>query len=104
MNSAFVYGAVLTRAFAETGFCTATRGVENGGKVEGLPVHTFFSDDGEIDMNCPTEIGITDRREAELSKLGFLSLCHYKGEDYSVFFGAQSTHHPATFDAPDATA
>ncbi|QEK39912.1 type VI secretion system contractile sheath large subunit [Candidatus Sneabacter namystus] len=104
MNSAFVYGAVLTRAFSEFGWCTAIRGVENGGKVESLPVHTFLSDDGEIDLSCPTEIGITDRREAELSKLGFLPLCHYKGEDYSVFFGAQTMNKPAQYDDPDATA
>jgi type VI secretion system protein ImpC len=104
MNSAYVYGTVLTRAFAETGWCTATRGVENGGKVNGLPVHAFFSDDGDIDLSCPTEVGITDRREAELSKLGFLSLCHYKGEDYSVFFGAQSTHKPQKYDDPDISA
>ena len=104
MNSAYVYGTVLTRAFAEYGWCTAIRGVENGGKVDSLPVHTFFSDDGEIDLACPTEIGITDRREAELSKLGFLPLCHYKGEDYAVFFGGQSANKPPQYDNPDITA
>jgi type VI secretion system protein ImpC len=104
MNSAYVYGTVLTRAFAETGFCTAVRGVENGGKVDSLAVHTFLSDDGELDLTCPTEIGITDRREAELSKLGFLPLCHYKGEDYAVFFGGQSANKPQQFDDPDITA
>lgn len=103
MNSAFVYGAVLTRAFAETGFCTAVRGVEGGGKVSGLPVHNFFSDDGEIDLTCPTEIGITDRREFELSKLGFLPLCHFKGEDYAVFFGGQSANKPLKYEDPDIT-
>jgi type VI secretion system protein ImpC len=103
MNSAFVYGTVLTKAFSETGFCTATRGVEGGGKVSGLPVHNFFSDDGEIDLTCPTEIGITDRREFELSKLGFLPLCHFKGEDYAVFFGGQSSNKPLKYEDPDIT-
>lgn len=102
-NSAYIYGSVLTRSFAETGWCTSTRGVENGGKVSSLPVHSFFSDDGEMDLSCPTEIGITDRREAELSKLGFLPLCHYKGEDYAVFFGAQSTNKPTQYNDPDIT-
>jgi type VI secretion system protein ImpC len=104
MNSAYVYGQVLTRAFSEYGWCTAIRGVENGGKVDGLPLHLFLSDDGDLDLACPTEIGITDRREAELSKLGFLPLCHYKNEDYSVFFGAQSTNLPQLYDEADATA
>jgi len=103
MNSAYVYGTVLTRAFAEFGWCTAIRGVENGGKVDDLPVHVFLSDDGDIDMTCPTEVGITDRREAELSKLGFLPFCHYKNESYSVFFGGQSTNLPQKYDDPDAT-
>ncbi len=88
MNASYVLGARLTDAFSKYGFCTAIRGAEGGGKVEGLPAHIFTSDDGDPDLKCPTEIGITDRREAELSKLGFLPLCHYKNTDYSVFFGA----------------
>ena len=89
MNAAFVYGTKLTDAFAKYGWCTAIRGAEGGGKVEGLPAHIFTSDDGDPDLKCPAEIGITDRREAELSKLGFLPLCHYKNTDYAVFFGAR---------------
>ena len=104
MNAAYSMGAVLTRSFAEYGWCTSIRGAEGGGKVEGLPSHVFMSDDGDMDQKCPTEIGITDRREAELSKLGFLPLCHYKNTDYAVFFGAQTTQKPKKFDDPDATA
>jgi type VI secretion system protein ImpC len=104
MNAAYVYGTRLTDAFAKTGFCTAIRGAEGGGKVEGLPTHIFTSDDGDPDLKCPTELGITDRREAELSKLGFLPLCHYKNTDYSVFFGAQTTQKPKKYDRADATA
>jgi type VI secretion system protein ImpC len=104
MNAAYAMGAVLTRSYAEYGWCTSIRGAEGGGKVEGLHSHVFMSDDGDMDQKCPTEIGITDRREAELSKLGFLPLCHYKSTDYAVFFGAQTTQKPKKFDDPDATA
>jgi type VI secretion system protein ImpC len=104
MNAAYVMGTKLTDAFAKYGFCTAIRGAEGGGKVEGLPAHIFTSDDGDADLKCPTEIGITDRREAELSKLGFLPLCHYKNTDYAVFFGAQTTQKPKKYDRPEATA
>jgi len=104
MNAAYVLGTRLTDAFAQSGFCTAIRGAEGGGKVEGLPAHIFTSDDGDTDLKCPTELAITDRREAELSKLGFLPLCHYKNTDYSVFFGAQSTQKPKKYDRPEATA
>ena len=90
MNAAYVMGTRLTDAFAKYGFCTAIRGAEGGGKVEDLPTHVFTTDDGDPDMKCPTEIGITDRREFELSNLGFLPLCHYKNTDYAVFFGAQT--------------
>lgn len=103
MNAAYVMGARLTDAFARTGFCVAIRGLEGGGKVENLPTHVFRSDDGDLDTQCPTEIGITDRREAELSNLGFLPLCHYKNEDYAVFFGAQSVQKPKKYDRPEAT-
>ncbi len=104
MNASYAMGATLTKAFAEYGWCTSIRGAEGGGKVEGLPSHIFMSDDGDMDQKCPTEIGITDRREAELSKLGFLPLCHYKNTDYAVFFGAQTAQKPKHFDDPDATA
>ncbi len=104
MNAAYSMGTTLTKAFAEYGWCTSIRGAEGGGKVEGLPSHVFVSDDGDMDQKCPTEIGITDRREAELSKLGFLPLCHYKNTDYAVFFGAQTTQKPKQFDDPDASA
>lgn len=104
MNAAYAMGAVLTKSYAEYGWCTSIRGAEGGGKVEGLHSHVFMSDDGDMDQKCPTEIGITDRREAELSKLGFLPLCHYKSTDYAVFFGAQTTQKPKKFNDPDATA
>jgi type VI secretion system protein ImpC len=104
MNAAYALGARLTDAFARNGWCTAIRGAENGGKVENLPCHVFTSDDGDVDLQCPSEIGITDRREAELSKLGFLAISHYKGTDYAVFFGAQTTQKPKKYDRPDATA
>ncbi|NQT37027.1 MAG: type VI secretion system contractile sheath large subunit [Planctomycetes bacterium] len=104
MNASYVLGTRLTDSFAQTGFCTAIRGAEGGGKVEGLPAHIFTSDDGDTDLKCPTEIAITDRREAELSKLGFLPLCHYKNTDYSVFFGAQSAQKAKKYDRPEATA
>ncbi|MCK5817732.1 MAG: type VI secretion system contractile sheath large subunit [Psychromonas sp.] len=104
MNSAYTMATNIVNSFSEYGFCTAIRGAEGGGKVEGLATHVFTSDDGDQDIKCPTEIGITDRREAELSKLGFLPLCHYKNTDYAVFFGAQSCQKAKIYEDPDATA
>ena len=91
-NAAYAFAARLTNAFSQYEWCAAIRGVEGGGLVEGLPVHSFQTDDGDIALKCPTELAITDRREAELSKLGFIPLCHNKGTDNAVFFGAQSCH------------
>jgi len=104
MNASYMMGARLTNAFSQYGWCTAIRGAEGGGKVDDLPMHLFVSDDGDADQKCPTEIGITDRREKELSDLGFLPLCHYKNTDYAVFFGAQTTQKPKKYDRPEATA
>lgn len=103
MNTAYVLGTKLTAAFAKTGFCTAIRGYENGGLVEGLPAHIFSTDDGDVDLKCPTEIAITDRRSKEISDMGFLSLDHYKGKDYGVFFGGQTVQRPKKYDRPAAT-
>ncbi|HAV64553.1 MAG TPA: type VI secretion system contractile sheath large subunit [Verrucomicrobiales bacterium] len=103
-NAAYAMGVNITRAFKLYGWCARIRGAESGGTVEGLPVHSFPTDDGGVDMKCPTEIAITDRREAELAKNGFMPLSHYKNTDYAVFMGAQSLHKPAVYDDPDATA
>jgi len=103
-NSAYAMGAKITNSFKQFGWCSQIRGVESGGMGEGLPCHTFPTDDGGVDMKCPTEIAITDRREAELAKNGMMPLSHWKNTDYAVFVGAQSLQKPAEFDDPDATA
>jgi len=102
-NAAYAMGVNINRSFKNYGWCASIRGVENGGMVSGLPAHTFPTDDGGVDMKCPTEIAITDRREAELSKNGMLPLCHWKNTDYAVFLGGQTVNKPAVYEDPDAT-
>jgi len=103
-NAAYAMGVNITRSHKLYGWCSRIRGIESGGAVEGLPTHTFPTDDGGVDMTCPTEIGISDRREAELAKAGFMPLIHKKNTDIAAFIGAQSLHSPGQFDDPDATA
>jgi type VI secretion system protein ImpC len=102
VNAAYAMGARLTAAFEDFGWCAAIRGVEGGGLVEDLPTHTFKTDDGEVALKCPTEVSITDRREKELSDLGFMPLVHCKGKDYAAFFGAQSAQKPKKYDLDTA--
>jgi type VI secretion system protein ImpC len=103
-NAAYAMGANINRSFKLYGWCARIRGAESGGMVEQLPVHTFPTDDGGVDMKCPTEIAITDRREAELAKTGLMPLSHWKNTDFAVFVGAQSLQKPQEYDDPDATA
>lgn len=103
-NAAYVMGQRINNAFALYKWTAAIRGVEGGGLVEGLPTYTFKTTDGDIALKCPTETAITDRREKELSNLGFLGLCHCKGTDYAAFFGGQTTQRPKVYNLDDATA
>jgi type VI secretion system protein ImpC len=103
-NSAYAMAVNINRSFKYYGWCTSIRGVESGGAVENLPAHTFPTDDGGVDMKCPTEIAISDRREAELAKNGFMPLVHRKNTDVAAFIGAQSLHKAAEYYDPDATA
>ncbi len=103
-NSAYAMAANINRSFKLYGWCSRIRGVESGGEVPNLPAHTFPTDDGGVDMKCPTEIAISDRREAELAKNGFMPLLHKKNTDLAAFIGAQSLQKPAEYDDPDATA
>ena len=103
-NSAYAMAVNINRSFKLYGWCSRIRGVESGGEVPNLPAHTFPTDDGGVDMKCPTEIAISDRREAELAKNGFMPLLHKKNTDLAAFIGAQSLQKPAEYDDPDATA
>ena len=103
-NSAYAMAVNINRSFKNFGWCSQIRGIESGGAVEGLPTHTFPTDDGGVDMKCPTEIAISDRREAELAKNGFMPLVHRKNSDLAAFIGAQSLQKPAEYEDPDASA
>lgn len=103
-NAAYAMGVNINRSFKEYGWCSRIRGIESGGAVEGLPVHVFPTSDGGLEAQCPTEIAISDRREVELSKNGFLPLVHMKNSGTAAFIGAQSLHKPAEYDDPEATA
>jgi len=104
MNASYAFGARLTSAFANYGWLAAIRGVEGGGLVEGLPTHTFQTDDGEIALKCPTEVAITDRNEKLLADLGFISLVHCKNTDYAAFFSGQSAQKAKTYNTDAANA
>lgn len=103
-NPAYVLGQRINNAFALYKWCAAIRGVEGGGLVEGLPAHTFKTDEGDIALKCPTEIAITDRRENELNNLGFIAILHRKGSDQAAFFGGQTTNKPKLYNTNEANA
>lgn len=103
-NAAFALGGRLTGAFAKYGWCAAIRGVEGGGLVEGLPAHTFRTNEGDIALKCPTEVEITDRREKELADQGLIPLVHCKNTDYAAFFSVQSANKPKLYDTDAANA
>jgi len=103
-NSAYALAQRITEAFAQYKWCAAIRGVEGGGLVEGLPAHTFKTEEGDIALKTPTEVALTDRREKELNDLGFVALVHCKDTDYAAFFGGQTTNKPKSYDTPQANA
>jgi type VI secretion system protein ImpC len=103
-NAAYAFASRLVDSFQKYHWCASIRGVEGGGLVEGLPVHTFRTDQGDVALKCPTEIAITDRRERELAELGFIPLVHCKGTDYAAFFSAQSCQAPRVYDNDAANA
>ncbi len=103
-NAAYALGTRLTESFSKYGWMATIRGVEGGGLVQGLPVHTFETDEGSVAMKCPVEVAIGDRREKELSDLGFIPLLHCKNTDYAAFFGTQSCQKAKKYDTPEANA
>ena len=103
-NAAFAMAANIARAFDLYGWCTRIRGVDSGGTVEGLPQSSFPTADGEVDLKCVTEVALSERREAELSRAGFMPFVHRKNTASAAFISAQSLQRPMEYDDPSATA
>lgn len=103
-NSAYQLGLRITDAFAKYGWSTAIRGVEGGGKVEGMTAHAYKTDEGDIVLKCPTEVTITDRREKELNDLGFIAIVNSKGSNFAAFFGGQTVNKPKVYNKDNANA
>lgn len=103
-TAVWALGQQITQAFSLYGWCAAIRGVEGGGLVEGLPLHTFTAPDGDMVAKIPTEVAITDRREKELNDLGFIALCYEKGTDSACFFGGATLQKPQVYTVPAASA
>jgi type VI secretion system protein ImpC len=103
-NAAYGLAARLTNSFSKYGWCASIRGVEGGGLVEGMPAHTFRTDEGDVALKCPTEVAITDRREKELADQGLVPLVHCKGTDYAAFFSVQTANKPKLYDKDAANA
>ncbi len=103
-NAAWALAERITNCYTKYGWISAFRGVEGGGLVQNLPTHVFKTDDGDLTVKCPSEIAITDRREKELSDLGFIALCYQKNSDQSAFFGGSTVNKPKKYNQDDATA
>lgn len=106
-NPAYAFGAVVVRAFAETGWLAGIRGVERdvlkGGLVPNLPVHCFSTDKQGVALKSSTDVVVTDLQEHELSDLGFIPLCHCADSEFSAFYSSQSVQTPKRYDEPAAT-
>lgn len=104
VNSAWELAGRIIESFEEYGWCASIRGVEGGGLVKSLPAYNYVSGNGERAMQCPTQVAISDRREKELSDLGFIPLVYCKGTDYGAFFAVQSINKPRLYNSEEANA
>jgi type VI secretion system ImpC/EvpB family protein len=106
-SAVWAFGAVVIRAFTDSGWLAdirgVRRGVEGGGLVKGLPTHSFATDARGLVTKCSTDVIIADQQEQELSELGFIPLCHCPGTEFSAFYGNQSVQKPKKYDEPAAT-
>lgn len=103
-NAAYAMAIRISDAISKHGWAAAIRGPEGGGMVSGLPAYSFKTSFADIALKCPTQTQITDRREKELSELGFIALCHKKMTDQAVFFSGQSVQKAKKYSDPDSNA
>lgn len=90
-----VYGFAtrVAASLSSTGWFSV-QGKHTGGRCDDLPSYIFHSRAGRPQSLCPTEVQLTDAKEAELAAEGFISLVRYQHENYAVFYGAPSVHRP----------
>jgi type VI secretion system protein ImpC len=103
-NAAYALATRMTEAFFDHRWCVSIRGPRGGGLVEDLPTHTFTTDRGDIAQMCPTEIAITERRDRELSELGFIPLVHCQNTDKAAFFATPTCQEPKVWNTDEANA
>ena len=108
-NAIYAFGAVLARAFSQSGWLADIRGVrrglEEGGLVTDLPVQSFGTGRSKhSDTKCSTDVMISDTLEKDLSELGFIPLCHCKDTPFSAFYSNSSIQDPQTYDRGESTA
>ncbi len=103
-SAAYAFGAVLVRAFADSGWFAMIRGGEGGGLAPGLPAPSFGLDRPGVAPRPPTDAVVTDAMEKEVGELGFIPLCACQDAGAAAFHGNQSVQKPTKFDEPAATA
>jgi len=99
-NAAFAYATRLTDSFARYRWCPNIIGPQSGGEVKDLPIN-IIDDSGADKVIGPVEVQISDRKEYELSELGFIPLTLRKDSDSAVFFSSNSAQQPKKYSNDD---
>ncbi len=99
-NAAYAFASRVTESFAQYRWCPNIIGPISGGAVKDLPIDVVETD-GQDQAYGPVEVAVSDRREYELSELGFIPLALRKGSDNAAFFSANSVQRPRFFGADD---
>jgi len=92
-NGAFALAARMIAAFHEYRWCTAIRGLDGGGVIEGLPCPEFATDRGAYTRIPPVEVCITEAVEKNLTEHGLIPICR-SADNALSFFGLPSLHVP----------
>ncbi|MCA9618864.1 MAG: type VI secretion system contractile sheath large subunit [Myxococcales bacterium] len=95
-NAAFAFATRVADSFARYRWSLHIIGPNSGGTVEDLPLHEYEAL-GRIQTKIPTEIVITERREVEIARQGFIPFCYRRDTENACFFSAHSCQLPKTF-------
>ncbi len=102
LNSSYAYATRLVESFARYRWCPNIIGPQSGGAVTDLAIHTT-DNNGRQEMVGPLETFVSDRKEYELSELGFIPLTQRKNADNATFFSSSSVQKPKQFGSePEA--
>jgi len=100
--ASWAIGSLLTRSFAQSGWCGHITGIRGGGAIEDLLLHSYRLPSAE-DTEIPLETIFLKDREDDFCVAGFMVLQCGGNQDRAALLRAPAAHRPEAYSEAQET-